>query len=376
MKPVTQIVEVTTHNQLKAFVKFPFRLYKNNPYWVPPLIQDEMDFFNSEKNPSYKEAEVQLFMAVRGKKVVGRIALIINKKEVEQLQLKKLRFGWFDFIDDQEVSKMLLDKAFEIGKEKGMDHLEGPMGFTNMDKVGVLTEGYEELSTMITWYNFPYYVQHFEKMHFEKAKEWLEFYFYTKDIAYDQYENMSERIQKRYQLKLVSFKSSREIMPYANKIFDLLDVTYSKLASYVPLTSEQVEYFKNKYIPLIDPDFIKIVENEDGETIAFAITMPSYAKALLKAKGKMWPFGFIHFLKARKNTKEVLFYLIGIHPDYQKKGVIFMLFDAYAKAYNKRGIEKAIRTPELADNKDIQRLWKAFNPVNHKKRCTYRKSIT
>lgn len=376
MKPVTQIVEVTTPKLLKAFVRFPFRLYKNNPYWVPPLIQDEMDFFNSEKNPSYKEAEVQLFMAVRDEKVVGRIALIINKKEVEQLQLKKLRFGWFDFIDDPEVSKILLDKAYKIGKEKGMDHLEGPMGFSNMDKVGVLTDGYEELSTMITWYNFPYYVKHFEKLNFEKGKEWLEFYFSTKEIAKDQYENMSERIQKRYQLKLVEFDTSREIMPYAEKIFDLLDITYSKLASYVPLTPEQVQYFKNKYIPLIDPDFVKIVENEDGETIAFAITMPSYARALQKAKGKLWPFGFIHFLRARKNTKEVLFYLIGIHPDYQKKGVIFMLFDAYAKAYHKRGIKKAIRTPELADNKDIQRLWKAFEPVNHKKRCTYRKSIT
>lgn len=376
MKSVTQIVEVTSKKQLKAFIKFPFRLYKNNPYWVPPLIQDEMDFFNPEKNPSFQEAEVQLFMAVRDEKVVGRIAVIINNKEVEKLQLKKLRFGWFDFIDDPEVSKILLDKAYEIGKEKGMDHMEGPMGFNNMDKVGVLTDGYKELSTMITWYNFPYYVAHFENLHFEKAKEWLEFFFYTDDSNYDHYEAMSQRMQDRNKLKLIEFKSTDEVLPYTEKIFDLFDATYSKLASYVPLTDTQVQYFKKKYIPLIDPDFIKVVENEKGESIAFAITMPSYARALQKAKGKLWPFGFYYFLKARKNAKEVLFYLIGIHPDYQKKGVIFIIFDAYAKAYKKRGITKAIRTPELIDNKDIQSLWKAFKPVNHKKRCTYRKSIT
>lgn len=369
------ITKVTTKSDLTAFVKFPFILYKDNPYWVPPIIKEEVDYFNPQKNPAFDQSEVSLFTAIRNNEIVGRVATIINHYEINKLSINKLRFGWFDVVDDVEVSKVLLDKVYSIAKEKKTEYIEGPMGFSNLDKVGVLTKGYEEVSTMITWYNYPYYVEHLEKLGFKKNTEWLEHYFYPNNIRYDYYERMACIIKKRYGLRELQFKSKNDVLPYVHKIFKLFDKTYKSLDSYVPISDRQVDYFKEKYISFIDPEFIKYIEDENGKAIAFAITMPSFSKALQKSKGKLFPFGIWHILKAKRNPTDVLFYLIGIHPDYQKKGVVFVLFDEYGKTYKKKGIKKAIRTPELAKNKDIQAIWKEFNPVNHKTRCTYRKDV-
>lgn len=369
------IVEVKSKSDLKEFVKFPFILYKDNPYWVPPIIKEEIDYFNPKKNPAYDHCEVQLFLAFRNQKILGRVAVIINNYEIDRLGIKKIRFGWFDIVDDIDVSKALLEKVHEIGKQKKLDFIEGPLGFSNLDKVGMLTKGYEEMSTMITWYNLPYFVEHIEKLGYKKSNEWLEHYFDTTNMRVAHYERMAAVIKRRYKLKELQFKTTDEILPYVDKIFDLFDKTYSALSSYVPISERQIAFFKKKYIPFIDPEFIKYVEDEHGNTIAFAITMPSFSKALQKANGRLFPFGFIHFLRAKKNPKEVIFYLIGVHPDYQKKGVVFVLFDEFAKTYVKKGIVKAIRTPELASNKAINALWKDFDPVNHKTRATFRKDI-
>ena len=371
------IVEVLTKKDLKRFVTFPCSLYGSNPYWIPPLISEEMENFDPQKNPVYGHAVSRLFLAEQGGKTVGRIAALVNFTEVDKQGIKKMRFGWFDVIDDVAITKALLDKVTEIGKEYQLDFIEGPVGFSNMDKVGVLTYGFEEKGDMISWYNAPYYAAHFEKLGFETANEWHEHYF---DIHFQQertqqYAKMADVVKRRYQLRSVTFQKTEEVLPYVDKIFDLFDKTYSKLVTYVPLSQREIQYFKDKYVRLIDPEFVKFVEDQSGNPVAFAITMRSFADALKKANGHLFPFGFIHLLRAKKQSKEVLFYLIGIHPDYQKKGVVAIIFDEFAKSYTKHGITRAYRTPELVTNTDINALWKEFNPINHRKRKTFRKGI-
>jgi len=375
--PKIELSEVKTKADLLRFVKFPFHLYASNPYWVAPLIHEELNQFNPKINPVYEHASSRLFLAKRDDEVVGRIAALINFFEVEKMQIKKMRFGWFDFVDDIEVSRLLLEKVHQIGFENHLEFVEGPVGFSNMDKVGILTMGFEEIGDMISWYNAPYYAKHMEVLGYQKANEWLEHYFDV-DLHPDrtsQYTRMAEVIKRRYHLKVIRFSKTQEIMPYVDKIFDLFDKTYNKLVSYVPLSDKQIQFFKAKYIKLIDPEFIKYVEDEQGNPIAFAITMRSFSEALQKANGRLFPFGFYHLLRAKKNSKEVLFYLIGVHPDFQKKGVVAIIFDEFAQSYIKHGIKRAFRTPELETNSDIHSLWKEFNPINHKRRKTFRKNI-
>ena len=370
-----EVKEIRSKKELKKFVKFPFELYKNNPYWIPPLISEELDSFDPKKNPVFEHAEARFFLAYRKGEIVGRVAAIINRFEVNDQKVRKMRFGWLDFIDDTEVSKALLEQVERIGREEKLEFMEGPVGFSNMDKVGILTEGYDQLGTMITWYNHPYYVDHMEELGFSPANKFLESYFYTKDAEIDKFHRMAQVIARRYELTPVVFKSAKEVMPYVNDIFQLFNTSYSKLASYVPISDKQIEYFKNKYIRFINPDFIKIVIDKNKKIVAFAITMPSFGRALQKANGHLFPFGFFHLLQARKKSRESIFYLIGIDPAYQKKGVTAIIFDLFHKAFQRHGITKGIITPELEENKDIQLIWEKFKPVHNKRRATYRKDL-
>ena len=367
--------EITTKKELKQFVKFPFTLYKNNPYWVPPIIKDEVDSFNKTENPVFEHASARFFLAFQKNKIVGRIAAIINSFEVNDQNIKKMRFGWMDMIDDIEVSRVLLSKIEEIGKQNKLEFIEGPVGFSNLDKVGVLTEGYDQMGTIISWYNYPYYIQHLEKLGFKKEKKFDESFFFVKNTDKTYYKRLAKIIEKRYELKPLNFTSSKQIMPYADEMFAIFDKSYSKLSSYVPISQRQIDYFKKKFIGLINPEFIKFIVDKNGKLVSFAITMPIYGKALQKAKGKLFPFGFLHLLKAKKHSKDTLFYLIGILPEYQKKGLIAIIFNEYYKTYEEKGIEKAFRSAELEDNKDIHLMWKDFDPKIHKKRSTYRKEI-
>ncbi len=369
------VKEVTTKKGLKQFVKFPFALYKNNKYWVPPIIKDEADGFNKSKNPVFEHAHAQFFLAYKNNKIVGRVAAIINWTEVNDQKIKKMRFGWFDMVDDIEVTKALLNKVDEIGKQSNLKFIEGPVGFSNMDKVGILTEGYEQLSTMITWYNYPYYVDHLEKLGYKKSQNFLETYFYFKDVHITKYKRYAEIIKKRYELKALNFTSTNQILPYVEEMFDLFNTSYKKLPSFVPISDKQKEYFKKKFISFINPEYIKFVVDKNGKLITFSITMPSYAKAFQKANGKLFPTGFMHILKAKKQSKDVVFFLIGILPEYQKKGVTAIVFDEFFKTYTEKGIIKTFSTPELEENKDIQLIWKNFNPVVYKKRSTFKKGI-
>ena len=369
------ISEVNSKRELKQFVKFPFQLYKNNKYWVPPIIKDEMDSFDKKINPVFEHADARFFLAYQNSKIVGRVAAIINWTEVNEQKIKKMRFGWFDMIDDIEVTKALLEKVNEIGKENKLEFIEGPVGFSNMDKVGILTKGYKELSTMITWYNHPYYKDHVEQLGYEKSQNFLETYFYFKDVEITKYKRYAEIVKKRYELKPLNFSSTKEIMPYVEEMFALFNTSYEKLPSFVPISDKQIEYFKNKFISFINPEYIKFIIDKNGKLITFSITMPSFAKAFQKANGKLFPTGFLHILKAKKYSKDVVFFLIGVLPEYQKKGVTAIVFDEFFKTYKEKGIIKTFSTPELEENKDIQLIWKNFKPIVYKKRSTYKKEI-
>jgi hypothetical protein len=366
------IQEAKTKKELTDYIKFPFSLYKNNKYWVPPIIADELETFDKTKNPAFENAEAYFYIAYKENKIVGRIAAIINWSEVNDQQKKKVRFGWFDVIDDIEVTKALLEKVYELGRKNNLEHVEGPMGFSNLDKVGVLTEGFDQIGTMITWYNHPYYASHFEQLGYEKEKEYLESKFPFENVKPEFFEKANDLVKRRYQLSPLNFKTTKEVMPHVDKMFDLFNASYASLSSFVAISDIQKEYFKKKYISFINPEFIKFVEDKDHNIVAFSIVMPSFSEALQKSKGKLFPFGFLHLLKAKNQSKDMIFYLIGVHPDYQNKAVTAIIFNEYYLTFKEKGVINCFRTPELADNVAIHNLWKHFFPVVHKRRCTFK----
>lgn len=369
------IKEAISKSELTDFVKFPFSLYKENKFWVPPIIADELETFDKTKNPAFDNAEAYFYLAYRDKKIVGRIAAIINWSEVKNQQKSKVRFGWFDVVDDIDVTKTLLEKVYELGRKNNLEYVEGPMGFSNLDKVGVLTEGFDQIGTMITWYNYPYYAKHFEQLEFVAEKEYLENKFPFKNVKLEFFDKAQELIKRRYRLTALNFKKTKDVLPYVDKMFDLFNASYANLSSFVAISDREKNYFKKKYISFINPEYIKFVEDKEQNLVAFAIVMPSFSGALQKAKGKLFPFGIFHMLNARKNSKDVTFYLIGVHPEYQNKGVHAILFKEMHTTFTEKGIQNCIRTPELADNHAIHLLWKNFEPVTHCKRKTFKKLL-
>ena len=371
-----KIIKVYTKKQLTEFVKFPFDLYKNSKQWVPPIISEEINNFTQGVNPSLDDCDLNLFLAVEDNLIIGRIAAIINWHEVKTQKIRKIRFGWFDSVDDIKVTKALIDEVGKIGKKHQLGIIEGPIGFSNLDKVGVLTSGYDEISTMITWYNYPYYKDHFEKLNFSIGKEYLENKFEFDNIDTEYYSKMATIIKKRYSLKSISFNSTKKVLTYVDDMFYLFNITYSKLSSFVPIHDKQIKYMKEKFISFINPEFIKFTLDSEGKLIGFAVIMPSFAKSLQKANGKLYPFGLFHLLHAKMFPKNVTLFLIGVHPDYQNKGVTAVLFDSLLKTLKNKGIKDCIRTPELKDNTAVSNLWKNFSPVTYKTRCTYTKDLS
>lgn len=365
------IQKVNSENDLQNFVKFPSELYKGNAYYVPSFFNDEMNLWKESKNPALEYSDAQLFLAYKDENLVGRIAVIINRKEAKELGIKKVRFGWIDFIDDEEVSKSLIQKAIDIAKENNIDKVEGPMGFTNLDKAGMLTLGFDQLATMIGIYNHPYYPQHLERLGFEKEKEWVEFEIIFPDILPEKIVKFNRLITEKYQLKVLKFNSKDEILLYADAMFDLLDETYKHLSTYTPITEEQRKTYREKYFPLLNKDYIVCIADSEGKLIAFAITMPSYSKALQKSKGKIFPFGWWHFLQAGRKNDRANFYLIGIQPEYQRRGITSIIFKEIFDIFKSKGVKYLETNPELEENKSIQLLWQDYNPVNHKRRRTY-----
>ncbi|WP_100076704.1 GNAT family N-acetyltransferase [Chryseobacterium camelliae] len=369
------VVEVKTADQLKKFVHFPMDLYKDNPYYVPSFINDEINIWNAAENPALAYSEARQFLAYRDNSIVGRIAVIINHKEEKELGIRKVRFGWIDFIDDEEVSAALIHTATDYAREKGIDTIEGPMGFTNLDKAGMLTMGFDRLATMIGIYNHDYYPKHLEKLGLTKEKEWVEFELIFPEVLPEKIVKFNELIAQKYKLKVLRFKNKEEIIRYVDPMFDLLDETYKHLSTYTPISDEQRKTYKEKYFKLIDKDFIVCIADAQDNLVSFAITMPSYSKALQKSKGRLLPFGWWHFLRAGKKNDRANFYLIGIHPDYQRRGVTSMIFKEIFDTFKKKGVRFLETNPELEENKSIQVLWQDYNPVNHKRRRTYSMKI-
>lgn len=369
------IEEIFTKKELKQFVTFPFSLYKKHNYWVPPIINDEVESFNKKTNPVFEHADARFFLAYKNEQIVGRVCAIINWHEVNNQKTKKMRFGWYDVVDDIEVSRILIEKVKEIGYQNNLEFIEGPVGFSNLDNVGLITQGFDHIGTMVTWYNHSYYVEHLKKLGFTKEKGFLENKFKMDYSGADKYEKFSRIIKERYQLKSKSYTSTKQIVPHVDEMFDVFEKAYSKLSSYVPISQRQKDFFKKKYISFINPEYIQFVFNKEDKMVGFAIMMPSFSEALQKAKGKLFPFGIFHLLKARKHSKNVTSYLIGVDPEYQSKGVTAIIFHQYFEAFQKKGIENVTRTPELEENVAISQLWKVFDPHTYRKRSTFKLTI-
>ena len=371
------IKEVINSDELKKFVMFPHTLYKDSKYWVAPIIKEELEVLNKETNPVFNNAIAHYFLAYIDGEIVGRIAALINWIEVKDLKKKKVRFGWFDFIDDKNVSKALLEKVIGVGKKNNLEFIEGPVGFSNMDKAGMLIKGFEKKNTMITMYNYSYYQNHMKAHGYSKLAEWVEYELKIAnyDDSPEKVKKFSDLILKRYNLKKLNFTSTEQIVPYVDQMFYLLGKTYDKLQTFVPVQEYQIDYYKNRFLKYINPGFIKCVTDENDELVAFAITMPSFSNALKKIKGKVDLIGKLRLLHAKNFNSKGSLYLIGVRPDFQNKGVIAILFNELQKFYNKFGITEVETNPELIENTAIQQLWKNYENNQHKNRATFTKQI-
>ncbi len=372
-----EIREVTGKKQLKDFVTFSLELYKDNPYNVPGLISDEMNTLDREKNPAFEVCDAVYYLAYRDGKIVGRIAGIINRKSNEVWNQKHARFGFVDFIDDQEVTDALIGAVERWAQQQGMDAVHGPMGFTDMDYEGMLVHGFDQLSTMVTIYNYPYYPVHMERLGYVKDQDWHEFKIYIPGDIPEKHQRIGEIVKKKFGLKVMKFKSVKEIMPYARPLFYTLNEAYKPLYGFVPLTEKQIDYYIKQYIPLLRLDLVMlIVREEDNKVVGFGVSLPNLSKALQKAKGKLFPFGWFHLLKAFKLKPEVIdLCLAGVLPEYQGKGVNALLFNDLIPIYRSLGVIYAESNPELELNNAIQAQWDYFKSEHHKTRRAFIKHL-
>lgn len=372
------IKKVTSPKELKTFIRFNYELYKNNPYSVPDLYDDMLNTFSPEKNAAFEFCEADYFLAYKDSKLVGRVAAIINRRANETWNKKEVRFGWIDFIDDLEVSKALLATVEDWGRQRGMEAIVGPLGFTDMDAEGMLVEGFDQLGTMATIYNYPYYPEHMEKLGYEKEADWVEFKLTVPDKLPEKFVRISEIILQKYNLKIkkINRKELKE-KNYGQKIFDLINEAYAPLYGYSKMTQRQIDQYIKMYLPLIDLRMVSLVEDAEGNLVAVGISMPSLSKALQKAKGRMLPFGWFHLLKALfiKKPKVLDLLLVGVKPEYQSKGVNALLFYDLVPVYQQMGFEYGESNPELELNKKVQAQWTAFESVQHKRRRAFKKNI-
>ncbi len=373
------IKQVSNKQELKKFIRFNYEMYKNNPYSVPDLYSDMLSTFDPKKNAAFEFCEAEYFLAYKNNKLVGRVAAIINHRANETWGKKEVRFGWIDFVDDEEVSKELIRTVEAWGKAKGMDAIQGPLGFTDMDAEGMLVEGFDQLSTMATIYNHPYYPQHMEKMGFEKDADWVEFHITVPETIPDKMQRIANLISHKYGLHVKKLKSQQEIKEngYGQKIFDLINESYAPLYGFSKMSDAQIKQYIKTYLPVLDLRMVTLIEDANNELVGVGISMPSLSKALQKAKGKLFPFGWYHLLKAlkwgRPDTLDLL--LVGIKPEYQNKGVNALLFTDLIPAYNSLGLRYAESNPELETNDKVQAQWEYFPTRQHKRRRCYIKKI-
>ena len=370
------IKEVTTRKLLKKWVEFPNRLYKGNEYFVPFLFNDEMDTFTKEKNPAYEFCETKLFLAYKDDEVVGRIGAIINHAYNKKWDKNAVRFTRFDFIDDYEVSQALFDAVCNYAKENGLTSIMGPIGFTDLDHEGMLVEGYNELNMTITFYNYPYYLEHMTKLGLVKDIDWVEFQVFVPKETDKRIDRISQKILDKYGFSLVTYTDRKVLYKEAFDAFKVIDAAFSKLYGTVPLTPAIINKTINDYIPLVNMDYICSIKNKEGEIIGFGILVPSMAKAFKKSKGKLFPFGIFRMLKALKGKNDVLeMFLVGVDPQYQNTGIPAIMLNSLLKKCIENKVIYCETGPELETNIDVQGMWKGFETRQHKRRRCFVKEI-
>ncbi|MBU1101303.1 MAG: hypothetical protein KKA84_12955 [Bacteroidetes bacterium] len=370
------IKEVTNRSERKKFVNFQFELYKNNKYWVPPLKSDEVNDLSEDKNPAFEFCEAKLWLAYKDDKIVGRIAGIINRRYIEKWKNNYARFGWVDFIDDHEVSDALFETAEKWAKEKGTEFIHGPLGFTDFDPEGTLIEGFEEVSTLGAIYNYPYYPEHIEKLGYKKDTDWLEYQvFGIKDIP-EKVSRIANIVEKRQGLTIVKAKKAKDLLPYAHDIFHVLNAGFKDLYGFVELSPAQIDKYVKQYFSFIKPEYVPVILDRDGKVAAFGITMPSLSRAFQKAKGSLFPFGFLHILRAMKNNKGLDLYLAAVRPDLQDKGLNALFMHETNKLILKYGIEFVETNRELEGNEKVQAQWRHYDHRQHKRRRCYIKKMS
>lgn len=376
---ITTIRKVSSKRELRRFARFNYWLYKDNPYSVPDLYSDILKTFSHDKNPAFEFCEAEYFLAYQDDRLVGRVAAIINHKANDAWGKKAVRFGWIDFIDDIDVSRALLESVEQWGKERGMTTMEGPLGFTDLDAEGMLIEGFDELSTMATIYNYPYYPQHMERLGMEKAMDWVEMQLKVPERLPEQYEKIANIVKQRLRLHVHKLSNVREIKRsgLGYKIFNLVNEAYRPLFGYSEMTRAQIDRYINEYLPILDLSMVTVVEDEHNEPVGVGISMASLSTALQRAKGRLWPLGWWHFLKALfiKRPPILDLLLIAIKPEYQGKGVNALMFADLIPIYIKKGFKWGETNPELEVNDKVQSQWQYLESRQHKRRRCYRKEL-
>lgn len=370
-----QVREVSTRRELRQFMSFQYSLYKGNKYWVPPLRSDEIKSLRKDKNPAFDFCDVKYWLAVRDGEIVGRIAGIINKKYNERWCAKAARFGWFDFIDDKEVSSSLQNAVEKWARENGMTSIHGPLGFTDMDGEGALVEGFDEVSTLGALYNYPYYSEHIKDAGYTKDADWVEYQVTMSPEVNEKIRRIAEIALKRNSLKVLKVKKAKGMLPYAKEVFYVLNEAYKDLYGFVELSDKQIDMYVKQYFGYIKPDYAPVVLDCKDRVVAFGITMPSLSRALQKNKGRLLPFGFISILRAMKNNKNADLYLTAVRPDMQNKGINAILMNEVNKVFVRNGIEKVETNRELEGNLKVQAQWKFFDRRQHKRRRCYKKEL-
>ena len=370
-----ELKEIKTRRELKEFIRFPHSLLRENDAWVPALDMDEVNTLHWDINPAFDHCQARYFLAYQDGKAVGRVAAIYNPLHEQTWGQNYLRFGWIDFIDDPLVSAALMGQVESWASDLGCAAVHGPLGFTDLDREGMLVEGFQELGTLATRHDQPYYHQHLEKMGYGKDADWLE---HEVDVTVPLDERVSRVAaisNKRYNLRVVEFKNKKQLLPYAPELFEIINEAYSHLYGVVHLTEAQVEAYVKQYLGFVIPDLVPIVLDEDGRMVAFTIAMPSLSRALQKGKGRLFPFGFLHLLMALKRFDRVDMYLGAVLPEYQGRGVNAMLMEAFYKTLQRYGVKRIHANPQMETNRPVLDQWRYFKDRQHKRRRVYIKYL-
>jgi len=368
------IVKVESRRQLKLFVTFPLHLYKDCANWVPALEGDEYDTFNPEKNGAYDFCEADCFLAYRGDEIVGRVAAIINHKAADD-ELHLVRFGWLDFIEDEEVLKALIDTVAEWGRQRGRTDMRGPWGFTDMDKEGLLVEGFEHLSPFTCLYNYPYYGPMLEKIGFTKEVDWTQRTLEVSKTLPKMFE-FSKLIEDRFHVHVVQPKSMNDMCKrYGMEIFHMYNEAFAPLHGFSPLTDKQIEAYLKTYVPILDKDFVAVAVNDQDQPIGFLFCVPSLSKAVKKSNGRLFPFGFINIMRALKKNDTLEALIMGVLPKYQQCGIPMLMFKYLHKNCIKRGIDTIIMNPQLEENYKVQSLFSEYTTHPFMRRRAYKRHV-